>query len=101
GAGSITDRPCSAQNAGRIPGRFFVVPEGRADRQMQPRGCSARPCSAVDQRNSATLQRSGRCDSTPVANIMGSALWQEQAPATRDDIEFASSATASVTLNDE
>jgi hypothetical protein len=32
---------------------------------------------------------------------MGPALWQEQAPATPADIEFASSATALRSLNDE
>src|SRR5262249_35026179 len=94
GAGSIADRPCFAQNVGTIHGRFFVVPEARTDRQMLPRDCSAPPCSAVDQRNSAGLPRLGRCNSTPVANITGSLLWQEPDPATPTDIESASIPTA-------
>ena len=81
--------------------QFFAAFRARTDRQMRPRDCSAPPASEADQQNSAVLLLLGRCDSTPVANTKGSALWQEQAPATPADIEFASSATASVTLNDE
>ena len=42
-----------------------------------------------------------RCDNTPFANTKGSALWQEQAPATPADIGIASSATAWRSFNDE
>src|SRR5262245_9637610 len=68
---------------------------------MRPRDCSAPPCSAVDRRNSAGFRRPGRCAGTPAVNTTGSVLWQEQAPATPADIEFASSATALRSFNDE
>jgi len=85
----------------RSHGQFFAVPEAKSDRQMRPRDCSAQPGNAADQRNSAGLLLPERCDSTPVANITGLVLWQEQAPATPADIEFASSATALRSFNDE
>ena len=85
----------------RLTGNFSSLLEARTDRQMRPRDCSAPPGSAVDQQSSAGLPLPGQCDSTPVANITGSVLWQEQAPATPADIEFASSATALRSLNDE
>src|SRR4029077_16288985 len=85
-AGSIADRPWYARNAGTTHGQFFDAPWVRTDRQMRPRDCIAPPGSQADQHSSTGLLLPGRCDNTPVANIVGSALWQEQAPATPADL---------------
>src|SRR4029077_9986648 len=101
GADSKADQPWSARNAEMTHGQFFAALPPRTDRQMRPRDCSTPPRSAAGQQRSAGFLPPGQCDSTRVANITGSVFQQEQAPATPTDIEFASSATALRSFNDE
>src|SRR4029077_11502250 len=99
--GSIADRPLSARNIEMIRGQFFAAQPERIGRQTRPPDCLEPPGNAADRQCSVAPRRSGQDDSRPFANIMGSALWQEEAPATPADTEIASIANAFLILNDE
>jgi hypothetical protein len=84
-----------------IRGQSCVADGQTIGRQMRPLGCLAQHGIDADRQSKAALQPSEQGDSRPFASITGLILLPGKDRPTQGGIEFASSVTAFVILDDE